>query len=793
MRRGAPDRLLSPESAGAPATAPERAARQHPAPGLASREWWLQGTIAAAVISFAVSTLVVHRPPSGYNTIWDGWVYNIAQMLPVIPVLMRVRRSPELRSAWLAMAIGMTLITVGDLVYTYHDQNLKPIPEPAPCDAVYLLAYATLIVGVALLTQSSFGRVHISIRLDGAIAGLAIGALVGMIWFGPLLHASGRPLEMVVYLAYPSCDLALIVLLAAGLAPHRYRPNWSTVLLMTGVLWFVVGDVITLNRVADNTYMSGTLLDTTWPIGLFFVGLAASMRDRRRSGGPRLPVSSPGGITVVPVMFAAVSLAVLVASLARHDSPVVPAMAIAALALVIARMWMTVGEVRLSVANYQDARTDYLTGLPNRRAFLERLEAVCSSAQSRNVDAGVLLVDLKDFKEINDALGPSAGDDLLCVVAKRFEHRLGERGIVARVGGDEYAFACPGHCEEDLVAIGHEIHGVLSDPCVVDGTSVRMGTSIGVAVSLPEGSSAEELLRRADVARYEAKHTQSAVSVYRAEIDPSSRDSLVLLDALRNAIDSRTLVLHYQPTVNMRTGAVYGVEALVRWQHPTRGLLYPDRFIPLAERNGLMPQLTHAVLDLAVAQAAQLDRAGQRLNMSVNISRYDLVNDDLPDYVDNLLAIYGFPHSRLTLEITESALGGDADRVEDCVRRLRARGLRISIDDFGVGYSSISQLLRLALDELKIDQSFVFRLTSDPHAKAIVAAVIEVARSLEITTVAEGIEDEEVFRLLRAMGADIGQGYVIARPLTAQRLDEFLAQPDRVCPGALAEPLSVGT
>jgi diguanylate cyclase (GGDEF)-like protein len=753
----------------------------------------LQGIIAATVIAYAISTLVVHRGPSGYNTIWDGWIYNIVQMLPVIPVVMRARRTAELRWAWLAMAIGITLIVAGDLVYTYHDQNMKPIPEPAPSDAVYLLAYATLILAVALLTQSSFGRVHVSVRLDGAIAGLATGALVGMIWFGPLLHASGRPLEMAVYLAYPSCDLALIVLLAAGLAPHRYRPNWSTVFLMTGVAWFVVGDVITLNRVADNTYISGTLLDATWPIGLFFIGLAASLRDRRRSAGPRTPASSPAGVTVVPGLFAAVSLAVLAASLVRRDSPVVPSLAIAALALVIVRMWMTLGEVRLSVVNYQDARTDYLTGLPNRRAFLERLEAVCSSGQGHNVDAGVLLVDLKDFKEINDALGPSAGDDLLCIVAKRFEHRLGERGIVARVGGDEFAFARPGHSEEDLVAIGHEISAVLSDPCVVDGMSVRMGASIGMAVSRPEGSSADELLRRADVARYEAKHTQSAVSVYRAEIDPSSRDSLVLLDALRDAIDSRTLILHYQPTIDMRTGAVYGVEALVRWQHSTRGLLYPDRFIPLAERNGLMPQLTHAVLDLAVAKAAQLDQLGQRLNMSVNISRYDLVNEDLPDYVDNLLARHRYPHCRLTLEITESALGGDAGRVEDCVRRLRARGLRISIDDFGVGYSSISQLLRLALDELKIDQSFVFRLTSDPHAKAIVAAVIEVARSLEITTVAEGIEDNESFALLRVMGADIGQGYLIARPLTPQRLDEFLAQPNRICRETLSQPLSVST
>jgi EAL domain-containing protein (putative c-di-GMP-specific phosphodiesterase class I) len=230
----------------------------------------------------------------------------------------------------------------------------------------------------------------------------------------------------------------------------------------------------------------------------------------------------------------------------------------------------------------------------------------------------------------------------------------------------------------------------------------------------------------------------------------------------------------------MRTATVHGVEALVRWEHPTLGLVYPDRFIPLAERNGLMPQLTRAVLDQAVAEAARLDRAGQRLEMSVNISRYDLVDEDLAGYVDEVLGFYGFPHDRLTLEITESALGGDPKRAERCVRELRARGLRISIDDFGVGYSSMSQLLGLAIDELKIDKSFVLRLNSDPRAQAIVRSAIELARALDLTIVAEGIECEEILQSLQNFGADIGQGYVIAHPLTSRQLDEYLAQPDRV-------------
>jgi EAL domain-containing protein (putative c-di-GMP-specific phosphodiesterase class I) len=279
---------------------------------------------------------------------------------------------------------------------------------------------------------------------------------------------------------------------------------------------------------------------------------------------------------------------------------------------------------------------------------------------------------------------------------------------------------------------------------------------------------------------YEAKRTQACVSFYRAETDPNSRDRLVLLDELRDAIDARALVLHYQPTLDIRTAAVRGVEALVRWQHPTLGLLYPDRFIPLAERYGLMPQLTRAVLDQAVAEAARLDRAGWRLEMSVNISRYDLVDENLADYVDYVLALNGFPHDRLTLEITESALGGDPDRAERCVRQLRARGLRISIDDFGVGYSSMSQLLGLAIDELKIDKSFVLELTSDPRAQAIVRSAVEVARALDLTIVAEGIEREEILHALQAIGADIGQGYAISYPLTSRQLNEYLAQRDGV-------------
>jgi diguanylate cyclase (GGDEF)-like protein len=737
----------------------------------------LQGFIAVLVVAYGVSTLVVHRPPSGYNTFWDGWVENIASVLPAVPVLLRARRSPELRWAWLAMAAGIVLYTMADLVYLFHDENLKPIPSPAPSDAFFLSCNAVFIVGFAILTQSAFGRVHASVRLDGAIAGFTIAAVAGVIWLEPMLYLSGRPFQAAVDLAYPVCALVLLVLLVAGLAPQRYRPNWTTIVLMTGVAWSVVGSVIFLNQSVAGTYVAGTLLGETWLLSFFFIGLAASVRDRRHSAKLRAPVALPAGIAVVPVVFGLLSLAVLATSLYRHDSSVVVTLAVAALGLVICRMAMTLREVRHSSANHQEARTDYLTGLPNRRAFLERLESTLLSEKGAAGRAGVLLVDLDGFKEVNDALGHTAGDELLCVVARRFEHRLGARGVLARIGGDEYACACPVADEDALVAIARDLAQSLSDPCVLDGMSVRVGASIGVAVSLP-GKPSGELLRCADVAMYEAKRSQSGVATYNAEADPHSRERLALIDALRDALTTGALVLHYQPTLEMHTATIGGVEALVRWQHPTLGLLYPDSFIPLAEQNGLMPELTRSVLEMAVIEAARLDRAGFRLRMSVNISRYDLVDEDLADYVDGVLALHGFPAERLTLEVTESALGGDPERARRCVLRLRARGVRVSIDDFGVGYSSMSQLLGLTIDELKIDKSFILGLTSDPRAQAIVRSTIELARALSLTLVAEGIETEEVLRSLQSLGAEIGQGYLISRPLTSQKLDEYLAHPD---------------
>jgi EAL domain-containing protein (putative c-di-GMP-specific phosphodiesterase class I) len=268
------------------------------------------------------------------------------------------------------------------------------------------------------------------------------------------------------------------------------------------------------------------------------------------------------------------------------------------------------------------------------------------------------------------------------------------------------------------------------------------------------------------------------VRLYDPEDDVHTRDELVLIDDLRTSSWEQDLVLNYQPTIDLLTGRVRGVEALVRWRHPHFGLLYPDDFIPLAERTGFIHALTRSVLERAIEELAALRASGHHLSMSVNISRFDLLDDELPTFISGLLERHGLPPNRLTLEITETSLGAEPEHAHRSIEQLRKLGARISIDDFGVGYSSMSQLLKLTVDELKIDKSFVLALSHDERARAVISATIELARALRLTVVAEGIETAGSLGVVQRLGVDVGQGYFISVPLTASQLEEFLARPD---------------
>jgi diguanylate cyclase (GGDEF)-like protein len=702
-----------------------------------------------------------------------GWLGRAALLAPLVPIVERVWHRHELRGAWSTMGLGVLLFNLASLLDLVHVARLAPLVTGTPRDVLYLLAYVAVAVAVSVVSQQSFGPRAFSVRLDGVIAALTLAAWTSMYWFRQDVETTGRPLVAELNMFNPILMMALIVLLLAGLVPKHSHLDVSTSCLLAGLTSFAAGDVIALNPTVFNFATASALVDASRPLALSCIALAAWSRADRRVEARAL-MEPVRGLNLLPVIFGTLSIGILAVAIVKSLSEATECMALGSLLLVIIRMVMTQGEVRqLGKSNYMDARTDHVTGLSNRRGFLEDGEARLVSLKPTE-QLGIVLIDLDGFKEVNDSIGHAYGDELLKVVGQRFARRVGNRGTVARLGGDEFAYTFVMDAAADPSASAKELARALADPVSLDGTSVRVNASVGVAVWPQHGVTHAELLRSADVAMYEAKRSRHGVCVYSDDIDVNSRERLSLISELRTAIERHRLTLHFQPTRDQHTHAVHGVEALVRWQHPTRGLLYPDEFVPLAEQVGLIVPLTHAVLDLAVAELARLDRAGHSLQMSVNISQWDLTDLQLPFVLDRILQWYKVPPERITLEVTESSLSRDPIRAKQSLERLRTAGVRISIDDFGVGYSSMSQLLELPVDELKIDKSFVLALESDVRAIALIRSMVEMARALGLITIAEGIENASNYDALQLVGADIIQGDYVAPPLTSAELDDFL-------------------
>jgi diguanylate cyclase (GGDEF)-like protein len=423
-----------------------------------------------------------------------------------------------------------------------------------------------------------------------------------------------------------------------------------------------------------------------------------------------------------------------------------------------------------------EALHDSLTGLPNRTLFAHRLGQMAEShrAGPKGV-AGVMLIDLDRFKEVNDTLGHHNGDILLQQVALRLGTALRSCDTVARLGGDEFAILLPQQDGEDRVMkAAQRIVDVLQQPFQLEGLAVDVGASIGVALFPDHGNDATVLLQRADVAMYEAKGGEQRVVLYSPERDQNSPARLTLATQLRQAIAEDQLVVFYQPKARVHDGAITGVEALVRWRHPERGLMSPADFIGISEQTGLITPLTMFVLRTALRQCAEWSEAGHDIGVAVNLAVRSLLDTDLPNQIALLLEETGVPGHRLTLEITESGVMADPPRTIASLSRLATAGIRLSVDDFGTGYSSLSYLRRLPVNEVKVDRSFIFRIASDPTDAAIVRSIIELSHTLGLETVAEGVEDRVAWDRLRQMGCDEIQGFFLSKPLSAPSLGDWL-------------------
>jgi len=426
--------------------------------------------------------------------------------------------------------------------------------------------------------------------------------------------------------------------------------------------------------------------------------------------------------------------------------------------------------------NEYQALHDALTGLPNRVLFQQQLAEAIRESAERQTSIAVMLMDLDHFKEVNDTLGHHFGDQLLKEIGPRLSTVLRENDLMARLGGDEFGVLLPDIPDQAVaVRVAERLLEELENPITVEGLALGVSGSIGIALYPSQSEDAETLLRRADVAMYAAKEAGSGYETYGSDMDQHHPSRLRLIGQVRPAIENDEFVMFYQPKVRLADGMVAGAEALIRWQHPARGLVPPDEFIPLVEKTVLLRPLTVYVFNAVMRQWTQWAEEGIRLPVAVNLSPRSLLDGQLPEQVADLLARWGMPAEYLTLELTESFLMAESGRLTGALDRLAQVGIALSIDDFGTGYSSLSHLKRLPIHEIKVDRSFVMHMRQDPNDYMIVRATVDLGRNLGLRVVAEGVEDTETFEALAGFGCDEAQGYQISKPVPAAELTGWLA------------------
>jgi diguanylate cyclase (GGDEF)-like protein/PAS domain S-box-containing protein len=459
----------------------------------------------------------------------------------------------------------------------------------------------------------------------------------------------------------------------------------------------------------------------------------------------------------------------------ERDSDGRPAFAVTMIENITQRKVAESALVAQSQLNEYQAVHDALTDLPNRTLFRQRIQHAVARSDEDG-EFAVVIMDLDRFKEVNDSMGHHAGDALLIEVARRVESALRTSDMVARLGGDEFGLllSTPSNTA-GLVTVLERVREAVEAPIVFHDLPLAISASMGVASYPDHGRDVETLLRSADVAMYAAKRSDLPFAVYDSTHSQSDPSRLTLVAELRRALQRRELVLYYQPKAGLASGAVDSVEALVRWNHPDRGLVFPDAFIPLAQETGLIRPLTQYVLEEAIRQCRAWQSEGIELSVSVNLSARNLLDVEFPDQVERLLASSGLEPARLELEITETTMLNDGARTKAALDRLSGLGVRISIDDFGTGYSSLSYLRQLPISEIKIDRSFVMNMDNCEDDAVIVRSTIDLGRNLGLKVVAEGVESEAVWQQLRRLGCTAAQGYYLTKPVPPDELRDWLA------------------
>jgi diguanylate cyclase (GGDEF)-like protein len=628
---------------------------------------------------------------------------------------------PDGRPARLVLALALALAAAARLLEAFADSAPRSLT---------IVACAIAVVAVALLVLDRSDAVTRLSWLDAAMAGSAATALAVIVGAGavPAVAAGGA---------------------AGGLALSRWRPGRSVLLAVAG-----------LAALAAGPYAA--------PLAAAALAAVAWLREPPAVPGPEFSLVVLSAI----LGSASVALALLAVGQFADIANVVVAMCTVTVLTGMARAGITVVE-RLR-ESHQQAVTDDLTGLGNRRHLVDRLHSAIETSAEGDGELALLLIDLDGFKELNDTLGHPAGDEVLRQIGPRLSSILRAEDTLARLGGDEFAVVLTPGDEATASAAGLRLRAALERSFEVGGIRIHIDASVGIALFPAHSRNAEGLLQRADVAMYEAKRMRTGHEVYLASRDRHSRQRLALVGELHGALQAGQLVLHYQPKADLRSGAVTGVEALVRWEHPQRGLLGPGHFLPLVEQSGLTRALTSFVLDRALEEIGELRRTGFDITVAVNLGPADLLDLGLPTEVARLLQRRGIAPEHLHLEVSEDVVMADIERTVDVLGRLRAVGVRIALDDFGAGHTALGHLKELEIDALKIDRSFVMRLTTDERDAAIVHSLVDLGRRLGLQIVAEGVDSAESWTHLADWGCAEAQGHLLGMPMPRGELTLWL-------------------
>jgi diguanylate cyclase (GGDEF)-like protein len=721
----------------------------------------------------------------------DGWalVQATIGLLVVVAatvlLVWRVRSRTDERDLWRWLTLAVAALAVGfvgqEVLTVLNATHVAPVArfDSLPLTSCALVACLAIYQGLVRWNRFRTLMAEPADWLNGAGAVLVLAALgnLTVAWTGsplgqlPWWQLQGLLLRIAAVLVL--LGTAATVVSLGGVA-RDYRA-W----LICAALAVILGCEILSASTGEPTPF-GELSQLGWTLGAAAIAYCAAGRPSELR--PKVSTTQSETVGAFVVLVAGAVVLVLNDDFGHHGTRLPVLYASLAFicggtrAIYVMRALSQFAQSRL------EARSDELTGIANRRELFERLGDLVST----HAVIGLLAIDLDRFKEVNDRFGHAAGDNLLRLTAGRLQTRLPRSAHLARLGGDEFAVVLEGAGIAEAVALATALVDALSAPIELDGHIMSVGASIGIAV-LPsplDGTSdddaGEELLRRADVAMYLAKRAGGGVSVYDVAADTASQELTLRGDELKEVLaagapwEGDQLVLHYQPQICLRTGAVVGAEALVRWQHPKLGLLAPAAFLDLVEAHGLMGEMTTRVLGRATAQAMRWHAKGHRLRVAVNLSTSSLTSPELIPLIDRLLATTSFDPHDLTLEITETSFIADSDLALQTAREIAARGIAVSIDDYGTGFSSLSYLNDLPATELKLDRSFIARVVTDDRTAAIVAGTIELAHRLQLRVIAEGVEDQAALEVLRNLDCDEVQGYHCGRPMPLAEFNAWL-------------------